>query len=441
MKSRNEPGRPVLRWLLARKFPMILFVLLQRLFALASLAVFATALWLLWSWYDAWHVAGTLDLARPSWWPLLCGLGLMAFSLLGRGPVLMLLGRSGTPRNPRRVDGTEIPGADGAVLHVEIEGAAQGPVLLFTHGWGLSARIWAEARADLGARFGLVFWDLPGLGRSGRPTAGYSIEGFAEDLYAVIDSLPENRPLILVGHSIGGMTVQTLCARHPELLNRRIAAIVLENTTHANPLETMVFSRVLRPLQPVVKALLMLDTVFSPLIWMMNWQAWLSGGAHIAARAAGFGTRPTREQLDRTTRLITGSSPAVQARGNLAMLRWSVSDRLGRIDVPAMVFTGGRDLITRADAGEAIAAVLPQGRLVRVEDAGHMGPVEKAAFYNEQIGDFAEFFRLLHSRIPTTPRRSFLSPDADLAPPASPQNEPGDRDDPALVVGPGVRPI
>ena len=420
---------------------MILFVFLQRLFAIGSLALFAVAGWLLWRWYDAWHLADTLGLPEPSSAPLWWGAGLMAFSLLGRLPILMLLGRGETTAPARRAEAVTVPGADGAALHVETEGATQGPILVFTHGWGLSARIWAEARAELGARYGLVFWDLPGLGRSGRPPAGYSVEGFAEDLHAVIDSLPEDRPVILVGHSIGGMTVQTFCARHPELLNSRVAGIVLENTTHTNPLETMIFSRVLRPLQPVIELILKLDMVVSPVVWAMNWQAWLSGTSHVAVRLVGFGTRPTREQLDRTTRLITKSSPAVQAHGNLAMLHWSVTDRLPGIDVPALVFVGGRDLITKDHAGEAIAAALPQGRLVRVEDAGHMGPVEKAAFYNEQIGDFAEFVHLLRSRAPATSRRSFLSPDADFAPRTSPEDEPNDRDGPTLTVRPAVRPI
>ncbi|HEX8661033.1 MAG TPA: alpha/beta hydrolase [Brevundimonas sp.] len=398
---------------------MILFAFLQRLFAIASVAVLVLAGWLIWEWYDAKHVAETLNLPDPSPAPLWWGLGLLAFSLLGRWPVLLLLGRGEATGPARRAESLTVPGADGTALHVEVEGAPEGPILLFTHGWGLSARIWAEARADLGKRFGLVFWDLPGLGRSGRPPVGYSIEAFAEDLHAVVDGLPTERPVILVGHSIGGMTVQTFCARHPELLNYRIAGIVLENTTHTNPLKTMILSRVFTALQPLIELACRLDTVLSPVIWLMNWQAYLSGSSHIAARLVGFGARPSREQLDRTVRLITRNSPAVQASGNLAMLRWSVTERLAAIDVPAIVFVGGRDLITKDHAGETIVEALPQGRLVRVEDAGHMGPVEKAGLYNEQIADFADFVRLLRSRAPAPSRKSFLSPDADLAPPPS----------------------
>ena len=395
---------------------MILFAVLQRLFALASVALFGLAVWLAWAWYEAERQAEGLGLADPSearlWW---AG-GLLVFGLFGRLPILLLLGAGGEAAEPRRsARELTVDGADGARLHVEHEGAADGPILVFTHGWGLSSRIWAEARRDLRERYGLVFWDLPGSGRSGRPPAGYSIESFAEDLHAVVDSLPRHRPVVLVGHSIGGMTVQTFCARHPELLNRRVAGIVLMNTTHTNPLRTMLLARLFTALQPVVEAACKLETVISPLTWAMNWQAWLSGATHLAARLAGFGTRPTREQLDRTALLPTKTSPAVQARGNLAMLRWSVTDRLGRIDVPALVFAGGRDLITKDHAGETIAETLPQGRLVRVGDAGHMGPVERAAFYNEQLGDFVEFVRLLHSRADAD-GRSFLSSEPALAP-------------------------
>lgn len=398
---------------------MILFALLQRLFALGSIALFVLGGWLAWSWYEAERQAEALGLADPSetrlWW---AG-ALLLFGVLGRTPMLFLLGRGGKRAEARRAARSfTVDGADGARLHVEHEGAEEGPVLVFTHGWGLSARMWAEARRDLGDRYGLVFWDLPGSGRSGRPPAGYSIEGFAEDLHAVVDSLPPHRPVVLVGHSIGGMTTLTLCARRPELLNRRVIAIALMNTTHTNPLTTMALAGLFTRLQPLVEVACRLEPLVSPLTWVMNWQAYLSGATHLAARLVGFGARPTREQLDRIALLPTKTSPAVQARGNLAMIHWSVTDRLPRIDVPALVFAGGRDLITRDHAGEHIAAVLPQARLVRVEDAGHMGPVERADFYDEQLTDFVGFVELLRSRA-AGDGRSFLSPEPALAPSTS----------------------
>lgn len=369
---------------------MFLFVLLQRLLMLVSLAVLAAGVWLLVDWWNVERVAEAFDQPEPAntrlWW----GLGLLAWSLLGRIPVSWLLGGSGGSADRGRPDERELPAADGSRLWVAQEGADAGPILVFTHGWGLNSRIWAEARRDLGQRFGLVFWDLPGCGKSGKPKAGWTIEGFAEDLATVVESLPADRPVVLIGHSIGGMTTQTMCAQRPDLLERRVIGIVLENTSPTNPLKTMILSRVLVPLQPVIEAFCKLETVILPLTWLMMWQSWLSGATHFAMRITGFGTRPTREQLDRTALLVTTTSPAVQAHGNLAMLRWSVTGRLAAIDVPALVFVGGRDLVTKDHAGETIADALPRARLVRVADAGHMGPVERAGNYHPEIEAFVD---------------------------------------------------
>jgi len=386
---------------------MILFVLLQRLFSWASLALLGAGGWLLFDWWNDQRVAEALDLPEPGNAQLYWALGLLAWSVLGRLPMLLLLGKGGATPHPLRGEGVRVPAPDGSTLWVETTGREDGPILVFTHGWGMNVRIWAEARKQLGDRFGLCFWDLPGAGRSTRPRSGFSIEGFSEDLHAVIDTLPEHRPIVLVGHSIGGMATLTFCARHPELLNGRVAGIVLENTTHTNPLRTMIFSRVFKPLQPVVEGLSRFAMVTSPLMWVMNWQSYLSGSTHLAMRLAGFGCRPTREQLDRAALLPTRTSPSVQARGNLAMFRWSVTERLPSIDCPALVFVGGRDLVTKDHAGETIADALPQARLVRMERAGHMGPVEEAGAYNEQIAVFADFVDLLSSRDPARAGRSF----------------------------------
>ena len=367
---------------------MILFGLLWRLFAWASLFLLGFSVWLIWQWWDLAGEAEALGLDGLSNERLYWALGLLAFSFFGRFPILMLLGRGGRAMEDRG-QGAMVEGADGSRLWTRLEGREDGPVLLMTHGWGMSSRIWADSRAALAGRFGLVLWDLPGAGRSTRPH-GWSIEGFADDLRTVVDSVDPGRPVVLVGHSIGGMVVQTFCARHPELLNRRVAGVVLENTTYQNPLRTMIFSGVMTAAQPLIILLMRLDILLSPLVWLMNWQSYLSGSTHLAMRIAGFGARPTRAQLDLAARLPTKTSPAVQAHGNLAMIRWSVIDRLPDIRVPALVFAGGRDLVTSDHAGEFIARAMPAARLLRVPAAGHMGPLERHPDYVPAITAFVE---------------------------------------------------
>jgi pimeloyl-ACP methyl ester carboxylesterase len=364
-------------------FPL---VLLQRLFGLASLALFGTGVWLVVEWVSS---RDDISWARDDRW-LYVGLGLLAWSFLGRFVMAVLLGRPGRGR-PRleRTHGETLLAQDGSEIRLWCWGPQGAPVLVLTHGWGLDSTIWRDARDELGDRYRLVAWDLPGLGRSSQPADGrYSIERLAGDLLTVVDHV--GGPVVLVGHSIGGMIVQTFCTLHPERMGEQVRGIVLVNTTHTNPLRTMILSRLLEALRrPVIEPLMRLSKPLQPLVWLMSWQGYLSGSTHLAMRVAGFGTRPTYAQLNQVAQLATVNPPAVQAKGNLAMFHWDVTPDLPRIAVPTMVMVGGRDIVTRPQAGERIAQTIQGARLFRIPDAGHMGPVERSRVYNTAIDGFA----------------------------------------------------
>ncbi|MBC6982206.1 alpha/beta hydrolase [Caulobacter sp. 17J80-11] len=349
--------------------------------------------YLVWSWWQAEQVirpfGGEPGEARLYW-----GLGLLALSLLGRAPVLGLLARSGagTAAEPLIEAGREsVAGPEGARLHVESFGPPEAPAIILTHGWGLSSIEWREARRQLADRYRVVVWDLPGLGLSEMPVdRRLDLPRLAAGLKAVLD-LEAGRPALLVGHSIGGMIVQEFCRRYPQALGREVSGLVLENTTYTDPLKTTALSAVLAPLQkPLFEPLMKLDKVLFPLVWAMNWQSYLSGSAHLAMRVGGFGTRPSRAQLDRVTRLVTRHSPAVQAEGNLAMMRWDATGAMAGVRCPVLLFIGGRDLVTRPRAGEAIAQQNPAIEVARIDRAGHMGPVECADAYDARLLDFAD---------------------------------------------------
>ena len=365
---------------------MFLFVLLQRLFGLVSLALLGTGAWLVGEWLS--H-RDDISWARDGRW-LYVGLGLLAWSFLGRSVMALLLGRPGQGRRRlERTHGEAIVAEDGAEIRLTCWGPTDGPVLVLTHGWGLDSTIWRDARDELSDRFRLVAWDLPGLGRSSQPADGrYSIERLADDLRTVGDHL--GVPVVLVGHSIGGMIVQTFCKLYPERMGKQVRGIDLENTTHTNPLRTMILSGLLEALRrPVSEPLMRLAIPLQPLVWLTSWQGYLSGATHLAMRIAGFGTRPTYGELNQVAQLATVNSPAVQAKGNLAMFHWDVTADLPKIAVPAMVMIGGRDLVTRPGAGELIAQSIPGARLARIPDAGHMGPVERSKIYNTAFDGFA----------------------------------------------------
>lgn len=369
--------------------------LLTRLFGVLSLLVLGAGAYLVWSWFElrdriADLPAGLEPADQP--WRVYVGAALLAVSLLGRPLMLLVLGRRGddADRLHRPPEIRRLTGADGSELSVETYGPEEAPALVFVHGWGMDASLWRDARLHLAERFHLVMYDLPGLGRSKGPAdGGYSLERFADDLRVVVESLGRKR-VVLVGHSIGGMTVQTFCARHPDLLADRVAGIVLENTTHHDPTKTTLGAGVLQAIKPLLFLAMKLDIALFPLVWLMNWQSYLSGQTHVAMRLSGFGTRPTRAMVEQAARLATVNSPAVQAKGNIAMMRWSVTEALPRVHTPALVFIGGRDLVTRPRAGEFIAQALPQATAMHVPDAGHMGPVETAPIYNAAIQRFCD---------------------------------------------------
>lgn len=358
--------------------------------ALVSLAILGLAAYLLWSWWDGRllrDAAGVLHRERETW-RLWSGLALAAWSLLGRTIVTPLLARRDVrPTRATRGNGRNVDGVTGASLYLEQHGPAGAPPLIFTHGWGMDSTFWHYAKQDLGDRFRLILWDLPGLGKSRAAPGGIHLEAFAAELGGLIDGVGGARP-VLVGHSIGGMTIQTLLRDRPQL-HRRLAGVVLLNMTYTNPLRTMVFSRLLSALQrPVLEPAMWLVIALQPLVWLANWQSYLSGSAHLAHRL-GFGRFATRSQLEHATLLATRARPGVTARGNLAMFRWDSADALQGSPTPVLVVGGDRDIITKLEANRRIAGEAEAGRLEVVSGVNHMGPLERADLYDRLIADFA----------------------------------------------------
>lgn len=369
---------------------MPLLAILKSIFSVLSLLILAAACYLLWIWWDGRMIVdavGRQALVRDDW-RLWAGVVLLAWSAFGRIPLTLLLAHGDSdPSKPRRENGIMVAGESGSSLYVERRGEGPGPTLVMTHGWGLDSTIWDYASRDLGRKHPLVLWDLPGLGRSKAGPKGVTLPSFAENLSRVVE-YAGNQRVVLIGHSIGGMTIQTLARQHPEFVRERVAGLVLINTTYTNPLRTMIFSPLLLALQkPLLEPVFHIMRWLQPLFWLGAWQGYLSGSAHIANRF-GFGRYVTRSQLEHTTLLATRNPPGVQARGNLAMFHWDATGAFAALDVPLLVLGGELDIITRPEAGNAIAKASPTGVYEPVEGVNHMGFLERSDVYHSAIDAF-----------------------------------------------------
>lgn len=114
----------------------------------------------------------------------------------------------------------------GRVGHVAWQASGEGPGLpvLALHGFADSGECWAPLVRHLAAGRTVVAPDARGHGSSGLPEEPFSIEALAADAAAVVRTVV-GRPVVVVGHSMGGATAEELALREPDL----VAALILED--------------------------------------------------------------------------------------------------------------------------------------------------------------------------------------------------------------------
>ena len=295
---------------------------------------------------------------------------------------------------------------DGAELYVEEIGAPDAPLtVVFCHGFCNDMRVWHYQRRDLaGPDRRLVCWDQRAHGHSGRgDRSRANIDQLGRDLDAVLHAVVPTGPIVLIGHSMGGMTIMALADQRPELFGDRVIGVGLVSTSTGKLAEITfgfpaVFSRVNRRVMPVV-------------------EQGLARRAEVIERSRRVGT-DINFLLTRYFTFGSGDvSPAVVELVERMIVATPLSvitdffpaflslDKLAAMSVlnpvEVVVLVGEKDALTPLEHSRAIAAALPHARLVVLPNSGHMLPVERPA---EVTRELRELIERVESRLSTGDR-------------------------------------
>ncbi|MGC0365203.1 pimeloyl-ACP methyl ester carboxylesterase [Rhodococcus sp. 27YEA15] len=267
---------------------------------------------------------------------------------------------------------------DGVDLAVREVGPVDAPLtVVFVHGYCLSALSWHFQRRQLEQRWGnrvrMVFYDQRGHGESSKARSkSCTVSQLGRDLATVVEEKVPDGPIVLVGHSMGGMTVLALAGQRPEWFESRVIGVGLISTTAAGLAET----GLTRNLQnPVIDGFRLAVRTAPALVQNAR------GAARVLItpilRAASYGTEVSPRLLEFSDGMLDRTSvlTVVNFLRTLELHDESASVEV-LADTPAVVICGDQDMVIPFVSSERLAAELPKSELIRVHRAGHLVQLE-----------------------------------------------------------------
>ena len=286
---------------------------------------------------------------------------------------------------------------DGVPLHVEVDELdpaipgkrLAGPELtvVFAHGYALSMDSWHFQRAAYRGQVRTVFYDQRSHGRSGRSTPGHAtIEQLGRDLAQVIDQVVPEGPVVLVGHSMGGMTIIALAEERPELFGDRVVGVGLISTT-AGGLQP---HRVLVPLLPETVGGQMAARIVALLArghrTVDGFRRIGRSIAMVATDDFAFGDDVPASYVEAVDRMLSATPFEVVAE---FFPTFGTLDKFATVKalavVPVSIICGTVDKLTSVGHSRKLHASIPGSTLLELPGAGHMVTFERHDEVNEEL--------------------------------------------------------
>lgn len=280
----------------------------------------------------------------------------------------------------------------GITLRVSRSGTARPgvPTLVLVHGWTQDLRTWNRVLDDLrdaGVTTPVLRYDHRGHGASESSSPEtMTIGQAADDLAAIITDHIEG-PVVIAGHSLGGMTLMALAERHPELVRRRVAAAGFVATASDDMAEVTLGV-------PGRRGAFLARGEHVVLPWLTSFGDRASlrranpdggrlRGRSLAlapgVRALVFGEHPRRADVLSVAEQIFAADPVAVGAFRASIGEHQRTSSLAALrGIPTVVLVGSRDRLCPPDHARTIAAALPDAELVLLPGAGHMIAFERS---------------------------------------------------------------
>ena len=260
-------------------------------------------------------------------------------------------------------------------LYYETRGETDRQSMVFIHGLMDDCSVWSSQIEHFSERYNTIAYDHRGHGRSDKPDGDYSMQTLSNDLHALIEKLGLN-DVILVGHSMGGVTALTYTLDHPDKVSK---LVLVDPGALAGPIGRMVG---LIGKMPIYDRLLSLTFPLIPHELLVMVMPILK---HY---------RPSREVLEDTMARARNTPKYASHNCLKELMEHDISGRLAKINIPTLIISGERDMLKMLFP--YLNREIKDSMLQIIPDAAHSPMMDKPEECSRIIEEFLERSSIFH---------------------------------------------
>lgn len=249
-------------------------------------------------------------------------------------------------------------------IYISYKLFGKGDPVLMIPGFSMTKEMWGPILNDLSENHTVIIFDNRGIGETTAGNRTFSMNQFINDTVGFIEALEIEKPIDVLGLSLGGMIAQELAMSHPEIVNHLI--VVASSCGGEKSLPPQLSPRDLQSMQAGTAN----KSLFLHALFPDNW------------------IRENSDEINRTFALPQVSQENLLKYGE-AVGKWKGScDSISNIDKPVLVMTGTEDITSPPINSLIIAEKIPSAWLIQIDGGGH-GVMQQ---YPETVDKIIEIF-------------------------------------------------